>query len=277
MLDNKNCGPKKQIREAVCIDTDRVYDSCADKDCLADLRVYFPTRMQETVNNATNIRCRGCKILTAFIEVERVPFNRGFYSVDITFFFKVTLDAFTLPLAPPTTVCGLCTFSKKCILYGSEGNVKVFSSEFTPDEIDDQFPVANTNPKAKVQTVDPICLDAKLCDPSACCDNLYASNTGVPTSVRRCFDGELTQDADKAVAVTLGLFTIVQLERDVQMLIPAYDFCVPDKECCCDTDDPCEAFRKIDFPLGEFFPPNERELDQNSQNTQNPAGCGCGS
>ena len=96
MAETKSCCNDKvsgKIREAVCIDTNRVYDSCADKDCLADLRVYFPPQYQQTIDRATNVRCRGCEILNVFIDVERVPFNRGFYSVDITFFFKVTLDA----------------------------------------------------------------------------------------------------------------------------------------------------------------------------------------
>ena len=35
---NTGCHPNA-ITEAVCIDTARVYDSCADKDCLSDLRV----------------------------------------------------------------------------------------------------------------------------------------------------------------------------------------------------------------------------------------------
>ena len=54
--------------------------------------------------------------------------------------------------------------------------------------------------------------------------------------------------------VTLGLFSIVQMERDVQMTVPAYDFCIPDRECDCNTDSPCETFSKIDFPVDEFFP-----------------------
>ena len=58
---------------------------------------------------------------------------------------------------------------------------------------------------------------------------------------------------------------IVQLERDVQMMIPVYDFCLPDKECTSSgssaTDDPCELFRRIKFPVNEFFPPRLAELD----------------
>ena len=41
MADNKNYPDLHHIKEAICIDTNRVYDSCADKDCLTDLRVYL--------------------------------------------------------------------------------------------------------------------------------------------------------------------------------------------------------------------------------------------
>ena len=30
------------IREAVCIHTKKIFDSCKDKDCIEDLRVYPP-------------------------------------------------------------------------------------------------------------------------------------------------------------------------------------------------------------------------------------------
>lgn len=106
MADNRSCCNTADvvsggIREAVCIDTNRVYDSCADKDCLADMRVYFTDRAQCIIDNATSVRCRSCKIINCFIDVEAVPFNRGYYSVDITFFFKVYLDAYTTPMNPP--------------------------------------------------------------------------------------------------------------------------------------------------------------------------------
>ena len=55
MSENKNCTPTK-IKEAVCIDTNRVYDSCADKDCIADLRVYFTDCAQGVIENATDLR-----------------------------------------------------------------------------------------------------------------------------------------------------------------------------------------------------------------------------
>jgi hypothetical protein len=61
------------------------------------------------------------------------------------------------------------------------------------------------------------------------------------------------------VFVTIGLFSIVQVVRNVQMLIPAYDFCIPSKECTPASDNPCEMFKRIDFPTDSFFPPRVSE------------------
>ena len=43
-------------------------------------------------------------------------------------------------------------------------------------------------------------------------------------------------------------------------MIPAYDFCVPDKESQTAADDPCTLFQKIKFPTDEFFPPKLTDL-----------------
>lgn len=55
------------------------------------------------------------------------------------------------------------------------------------------------------------------------------------------------------------------MERRVQMLMPAYDFCIPTKEPeAPTTGDPCELFKKIKFPTDSFFPPNASEISQRS-------------
>ena len=115
------------FKEAVCIDAMRIYDSCSDKDCLEDIRVLFPKSQQELVNCATNVRIRDVEVLTVYLDLQPVPFNKGFYSVDMTFFFDVSLDLFRAPASGPIAVHGISIFSKKVILYGSEGNVKMFS------------------------------------------------------------------------------------------------------------------------------------------------------
>ena len=68
--------------------------------------------------------------------------------------------------------------------------------------------------------------------------------------------------AEKAVFATIGIFSIVQITREVQMLIPAYDYCIPEKECITTTDSPCELFSRIEFPMNEFFPPRMDCEDQ---------------
>jgi hypothetical protein len=65
----------------------------------------------------------------------------------------------------------------------------------------------------------------------------------------------------KQVVATIGLFSIVKLARLTQLLIPAFDFCVPNKRCVASTDeDPCELFETIDFPIDEFFPPQKMDF-----------------
>ena len=90
------------FREAVCIDAFRVYDSCADKDCLKDLRVYFTEAGQHVIDQACTVRIKSADVLTVYVDLEPVPFNKGFYSVDMTFFFEVNLDVFLSPAATST-------------------------------------------------------------------------------------------------------------------------------------------------------------------------------
>lgn len=256
----------RTFNEAVCIDTKRIYDSCVDKDCLEDLRVTFTQADQAIINSAISIKCRECEISTCTIDVDEVPFNHGFYSVDITFFFVLTFDVYSAPATVPNTIVGFAVFSKKCILYGSDGNVKIFTSTYAQDDLENQTTPQYSNPIAKVQCVDPIVLSTRVCDAcQCCCDPCCCAVPRAVTDRIGCCDFA-ADPCDRAVLVTLGLFTIIQMERDVQMLIPAYDYCIPEKECSCNTDNPCDAFKRIQFPIDEFFPP-ERE-NSNGQ-------CGC--
>lgn len=266
---NDNCQDNLDtgcFKEAVCIDAYRVYDSCADKDCLEDLRVYFTEEGQRIIDQACNVRMRDVDVCAVYIDLEPVAFHRGFYSVDMTFFFDVTLDVFTSPASMCVKVEGLSIFNKKVVLYGSEGNVKVYSSDYSFEDLDNQnIPVKNL-PKATVQVAEPIGLSARLCEVKNHCK----PECRIPNCICQKYGGEFVCDSGcKTVYATIGLFTIVRIERNVQMLVPSYDFCIPEKECVTTSDNPCELFSKIDFPTNEFFPPNVTDLD-------NPS-CGCGS
>ena len=253
------------FREAVCIDGGRVYDSCCARDCLEDLRVYFSPANQTLVDTATNIRCRGAEVSNVFIDLEPVNLNKGFYSCDITFFFLVTFSVTATGATAPTDIQGIATFNKHVILYGSDVNVRTFSNlateagGCTPSDL-------NTLPKCVVQTVDPVTLGCRFVE--------YAGNGDVamiPQCVLDLIGGEIgtPSETDGMVAlVTLGLFSVVQLIRNVQMLIPVYDFCIPEQKCSAVTDNPCEVFSRLDFPTDDFFPPRLSDCDEDCCQTE---------
>ncbi len=260
----EGCDPSDKIKEAVCINTSRIYDSCSDKDCLEDMELYLSPSSQCMIDKAASVRLRDVDICDVSIELQPVPFHNGFYSVDMTFFFDVCLDVFMAPNAIPMPVKGLSVFQKRVVLFGSCGKVKVFTSDCgkTPG-----IPTNGENcPKATVQAAEPIPLYAKLCEHKKnCCMPCH-----IPECIMNRYGGEFSgTDAEKQVLVSIGLFTIVQLERNVQVLIPAYDFCIPHKECVTTSENPCDMFSTIDFPTQEFFPSN------NPSDKSIHSSCGC--
>lgn len=262
------CDYNQKTPEPVCIDVQRVYDSCSDKDCLKDLRVYFTDYNQQLVDNAVNVRIKDTDVITTYVDIEPVPFHRGFYSIDMTFFFSVCLDVFMTPGSSPQQISGVAVFSKKAILYGSEGSVRTFSSELSCDEFDTQKASKRNLPIASVQVARPIALSAKLKHNCSACP----VPCKIPTCVCDCVGGEPTCSGTNSVFVTIGLFSIVQLKRNVQVLVESYDFCIPEKSCVTSSDNPCEMFSRLDFPTNEFFPPNVSDLTGD----ETPA-CGCSS
>jgi hypothetical protein len=237
----------------------------------------YPTRgSQEVIDRALSVKAGCAELLYAYIDVEPVCFNRGFYTVDVRYFYRITADAF-VGTARPVEVSGLAVFDKRVILFGSEGNAKVFASTNSNCGLDRQELPRTTAPIAVVEAVDPLILGLKLMDVCECrpCDN---GNYDIPEAVSACFQEELVTSGDvHRLYVTLGQFTIIRLERDTQLLMPVYDYCMPEKECPCDgcgcQEDPCDLFRKIKFPVNEFFPPNSTTPKTDSY--QEIRSCGC--
>ncbi len=266
--------PSQDNCEAVCIHTRKIYDSCKDKDCVEELRFYPTQCSQELLSRAQTVKGGKAELLYTYIDVEPVVFNRGFYTVDMRFFYRVTLNAYC-NCPRPQEVEGLCVFDKRVILFGSEGSAKIFSSRTRPDALDRQNIQQSNMPVAVVEAVDPIVLDAKIvdCCDCRCCD---CDICEIPGCVCQCFGGDLTMgENDRRVLVTLGQFSIVRLERDSQLLMPVFDYCMPEKECPngCGGDDPCQLFQSIAFPVGEFFPPNSVDMPRDYDSAKQYCGC----
>ncbi|MCX7923706.1 MAG: hypothetical protein N3B21_17110 [Clostridia bacterium] len=275
------CGNDlSKVREAVCVQVEKVYDSCREKDCIEDARVLFknPECIQRLLSRAINVKVRRAEVMDVYADIEPVPFKRGFYTVDVKFFIRVTLDFFVPRPNGGTRIVtryGVVLFDKKVILFGSEGSVKIFKSHYVEHGIDTPLrsKLQQDNlPISKVEVAEPIALNAKIedildkCFDDCCCIE----------QVHRGLIDMLGDDDDdgievgdvaglggnnfpqRRVVVSLGLFSIIKLVRLVQLLIPAFDFCVPNKECVAATDEnPCELFDTIEFPVNEFFPPQK--------------------
>ena len=262
------------IREAVCVHTRKIYDSCRDKDCIEDLRFYPKLQYVDVINHALSVKGGSADLLYVYVDVEPVNFNRGFYTVDMRFFYNVTLQAYTSCPAP-VTVEGLCVFDKRVILFGSEGSAKIFSSDTVLDDLDIPGCRRSNLPTAVVEAVDPIVLDARAedrCKPCRCDCGL----TEIPAFIAQSFDQPLLFDDNggRRYYVTLGQFSLVRLERDTQLLIPVYDYCIPQTECSGgDQEDPCGLFRSVAFPVNEFFPPNTVEMPKDYASTRSYCAC----
>ncbi len=263
-----------RLREAVCIQVEKIYDSCREKDCVEDAPVLFrhPEKIQKLLNAAINVKARSAEVRDVYADVEELPFKRGFYTVDVKYFIKVVLDFFVPSNRGGTrivTVPGLVLFDKKVILFGSEGHVKIFKSHFTEKGIDTQIrsDLQQDNlPISKIEVAEPIALSARIVEEKhKCCFDSVPRF--IMDELDRGYD-DLDDDftaaetgnrfTEREVLASIGLFSIIKLVRFVQLLVPAFDFCVPNRECIAATEEnACDLFDTIDFPFDEFFPPQK--------------------
>lgn len=251
MPDRAAAGPAENaavIREAVSIHTRKIFDSCRDKDCVDDLRVFPTLSSQAYIDNALSLRPRSAELLYIAVSVEPISFNRGYYTVDCTHFYRVTGEAFP----SGETLQGLAIFDKRVMLFGSEGSSKSFSSDAAePSLVMDDLPIAVVN------SVNPIALHMKLVESDAL-PPTDSEQRQIPDFIAAAFPEPLVlNNTARRWYATIGQFSIIRLERPTQLVVPVYDYGLPEKECPGNSeDDPCELFSRIPFPVEEFFPPN---------------------
>lgn len=124
--DALRCDPQ-DLRQAMSIHTRKITDSCRDKDCIEDLRVYLTTGSQAILDTAANARVRCAELLTTYIDVEPVAFDRNHYCIDMTFYYRILADAM-VGNTRPTTLYGLAAFSKRAVLCGEDSRAHIYRS-----------------------------------------------------------------------------------------------------------------------------------------------------
>ena len=206
------------------------------------------------MDRCANARARCVELIHTDIQVEAVPYNNGFYTLDITFYYRVVADV-TAGSNRPVTVYGLAVFTKRALLFGGDGSAKIFTDRTCGCK---KRPNCSM-PQAVVEVVDPMVLASNVVDSCNCCCSC-CDLPELPECVLSWFDDELVLSGEcRRLLVTIGQFSIVRLERDTQLLIPAFDYCIPTKVCSetgnvGGAESPCDIFSRIDFPVESFYP-----------------------
>ena len=253
-LDTLRCDPE-DLRRAMSIHVRKITDSCRDKDCIEDLRVYLTQASQSLLDTATGVRVRCAELLYTYIDVEPVAFDRNHYCIDVTFYYRILADA-TVGTSRPTTLYGLAVFSKRAVLCGEDSRAHIFRSDTRLCAPDGLSRYSANRPTAVVEVLDPMILSSKVRELCECACQEIALQ--IPAGVKNMFDEELVMSCEgRRLFVTLGQFSIIRLERDAQLIVPVLDYSIPTKECCetpgC-AEDPCEMFSRIPFPTQQFTP-----------------------
>ena len=268
--DALRCRPE-DLQEALSIHTRKITDSCRDKDCIEDLRVYLTKGSQCLLDSAAGARVRSADLLYTYIDVESVAFDRNHYCIDVTFYYRILADAI-VGNARPATLYGLAVFSKRAVLCGEDSRAHIFRSDTRLGELDGRTRRYANLPTAVVEVLDPMVLSSKVKEVCECpCQD--STTVQIPGGIQSMFDDELVLGGDRRrLFVTLGQFSIIRLERDAQLVVPVLDYSIPTKECCdspgC-AEDPCEMFSRIPFPSAQFAPKG-CDKDKEPEN-----GCGC--
>lgn len=235
--------------DAMCIHTNQITDVCLDKDCIEDLRVYLTTDAQALLDRSSGARVRSVELLTVAIVVEELSFQRGYYSVDLTFYYRVRGEASACGVRGGD-LDGLAVFSKQVVLFGGESGTKIYSScEKT------MVPLAQQLPEAIVETIDPMVLSTRVLEANC---NLPQELIEVPKEILELFGQELVMGSNgRRLLVTIGQFSTIRLERETQLSMSGTSQCIPQKSCCSDPgcqEDPCDVFSRIEFPYQTFYP-----------------------
>jgi len=276
MSDNRfACSGNGNSKDTVCIEANRGLDSCRDRDCYENVQVILTNFGNEIVERTGNIRVKDSCIAWSNITVDPVAFNKGFYTVNIRLYIRLIFEGCVAP-GRSQEFDGIAVVDKKVILYGGENNLNVFksngNSSFCDVPIDLCCTEKNT-PTAVTELVDPIILNAKIVEKHNhhhyCCCSCH----DIPEGVARGVNGTLSDDCDRILVVSIGIFSVVRLVRPAQYLIHATEYTVPDKECLSHSDEnPCDIFKCMEFPIDEFATGNGPVL-RNLNN--NDKGCGC--
>ena len=246
---------------SVSVDTFRIYDACRQQDCLEDLLVLLTEEGQRLVDNASAVRIRSARVLWARIDTEEMPFHQGYFRVNIRYYFHCVLEC-SNGIGTGQETAGLTVYDRSMMLYGGSSRVSSFASDLGADNgrILGGIHSSINHPRIVVEAAEPVALRLTTVDfdRSRTFGASFCESGDVPEEIAAEFPGRFMNavPGNKVLFVTLGLFSMVRIERPAQLIVPACDSSVPTGcgEYRFGDTDPCTLFRAMEFPLAEFYP-----------------------
>ena len=232
------CGRGGDTR-TVCIEANRILDSCRDRDCFENVKVFLTDLGRDVIERTTQVRVKDACIAWTYIGIDPVQFNRGLYTVHIRFYIKLIFEACLCP-GQAREFDGIAVLEKQVVLFGGDSSVSIFRSSADgaafcaePQPCYKERSV----PTAVVEAVDPIVLGVRVLEPSCpepvCC---CCCACDVPASISGCLSAPLCHDgcgdhddiahggghdhgghvSERTLVVSLGIFSLVRLVRPAQ-------------------------------------------------------------
>ena len=218
--DTLRCNPQ-DLQQAMSIHTRKITDSCRDKDCIEDLRVYLTRGSQSLLDTCAGAKVRCAELLYTYIDVEPVAFDGHHYCIDATFYYRILADA-TIGASRPAALYGLAVFTKRAVLCGEDSRAHIYRSDTRLCGPDGPSHYSANRPTAVVEVLDPMVLSSRIrdvCD----CSCKEDSALQIPGPIQEMFDDELVYAGERRrLYVTLGQFSILRLERDAQLIVPVF-------------------------------------------------------
>jgi len=256
--DSVGLDPKR-LREEPII-AHKIYDSCRQQDCLT-VNEIGPARAAECVYIDSNEVKEGEIIVppreAAAVTIENLklkkiiivdkkanPFKNGFWDISIKYVFEYVLIFREANGDIIVSVKANSIFNKNVTLFGSVGSDLVMGTDLFKHMGDST--AFNAEPFIWIEGK-AVALAAEI---------RYGHRPkGEPDAI-----GSASHHRPRDVAVTIGLFTIIQLFRIVNLKVESRGFSIP-RECeVVDPTNPCEFFDALDFPMDIFAPPQRPEF-----------------
>ena len=218
----------------------KIYDSCRHKNCLGVSEI-GPAKYAHGAHAGENIvpppeahsvRMADMRVRSVVISgKEPSPFRKGFWDMEVRYIFDYELCYFADNGEPRGVDHATSSFVRRVSLFGSIGADITMAT----DLFHNTQTVMGGEPFVMVE----------------------ARALGLSAEIAR---HHCHRDDPPQVHVTLGLFSIIKLFRMVSLLVESRGFVIPPE--CGDIipPNPCDFFDELDFPMGDFAPPQRREF-----------------